>query len=278
MMLACNRVPTIALKTRSLAVSDPRECETAVRPILALLEIEYQRSRGSPDAPGRAASRLREVPSEPATESDRFAPGHSCRCIRPYAGLGQILSSAPSPSFPRDRSRPPLQVRAASRDRPARGQAARASLPTQANAMPGPASAMGNALTTYADARFESAHALPRRELRETSLEESRARLLNQARLQPGISDQAVAGMLVDARRRPGSRPGGKPGSLSPAPVPASSQQWTNQRAEPTARECRNSRSLSSTAACGMACSERGQAPRRDSPGEYNSTTESSPP
>ena len=43
------------------------------------------------------------------------------------------------------------------------------------------------------------------------------------------------------------------------------------------ARACRNSRSVSSIGACGSACSEQAQAPRRDSPGEYNSTTESSP-
>ena len=43
------------------------------------------------------------------------------------------------------------------------------------------------------------------------------------------------------------------------------------------ARAGRNSRSLSSVGACGVACSERAQAPRRHSPGKYNSTTESSP-
>ena len=58
-------------------------------------------------------------------------------------------------------------------------------------------------------------------------------------------------------------RPAGKAGAGAPS--------------HSVARGCRSSRSLSSVGACGVACSERAQAPPRDSPGEYNSTTESSP-
>ena len=101
-----------------------------------------------PEVSGRAmpaAPNLREVPTELALGSGRFAPGHSCQSIRSPACLGRARPSARFPTFRRDRSRRPLQVRAA-QSRPAcEGQAVRASLSIQPNAMPGASTAMGTA-------------------------------------------------------------------------------------------------------------------------------------
>ena len=148
--------------------------------------------RAMPVAPNR-----REVPKEPASGSGRFAPGHSCQSIRSPACLGRARPSARFPTFRRDRSRRPLQVRAASRDRPARG---RPFVPhCRSSGMPCPAPRPGQAA--------------------------------------PRQTGQSGCSRHGRAQCRPAPRPGGQPAGSSPAPSPACGQQRTHQRAEAAARD-----------------------------------------
>ena len=235
-MLACNRVAAITLEARSLPVSDPFVCEAAVRSIRILRKIEYHCGRRFPDAPcprPRISARCPENPRWDPPDSRPASPVSSS--VHPPASAELVpalsfRSSAATGLADHCKSRRPVETGL-------RGAGRSCLIVDPAGCHARSFELHGDCVDTDAGVRLDSARSLLGLERGETLLGKSRARLLDQARQQPGILDQSAAGTPADARYRPASRPGGKPGGLSPAPVPARGQQWTNQRAEAAARD-----------------------------------------